>query len=205
MSEAETNIVEDGEAPLPVLKVDEDPPAVLAYANLRGAQPAHSRFVCQRHTDGSVTLMEPPDLSQSLGTRVAGVLAVLLAIAWVIWLLYDLLRTRWQLIWPAVIIAPLVLAALGMLLWLEGRYAARQPLVIKARPGEIIVHHRTMLRFGRRSVLRGRRLGRIVVPLGSPSLKSMRMHSSVYVSPVLGLATPLLANRRMSACGSRRF
>src|SRR4051812_49074433 len=116
MSEAETNL-DDGDA-LPVLKLDADaPPAVLAYANLRGAQPAQSQFVCERHADGSVTLTEPPNPRDSLGTRVAGMLMILLAAIWLGFSVYYSFGDHWRHVWPGTFISPLVMGLLGALVW----------------------------------------------------------------------------------------
>jgi hypothetical protein len=198
MTEVETNIADDGEAPLPVLKVDAgEAPAVMAYANLRGALPPDSRFICQRHADGGMTHTEPPDPRSSLGTRAGGALLMLLALTWLCFLVYDSIRTGG---WSGIMAAPLILGTLGHLLWFEGRCAAHQPLVIEARPGELTVDCRTMLSVTRRRSFRGRRLGKITVPPGTPSLPSMRLYSGVYITPRFSLAVPIVTGRPKDEC-----
>jgi len=175
-------------------------PPILTYANLRDVQPADSRIEIERHADGSVTLTEPPDPRKSLGSRVGGAVLVILAGWWAAFVVYDAIRGGWrpeELQW---LVMPATMGGLGALLWFEGRRAARRPLVIEARRGELVLRTGDFLSLGRPRAFHDVTPGRVAVPMGSPNLTTMRMHSGVYVRSTLALAVPLVQNRPKDEC-----
>jgi hypothetical protein len=204
MSESESEA--DAREALPAVPVlgerVPDVAQILSYANPSGGgQPAHSRFVYKRHVDGTVTLTEPPDPRQSRGKRIVGMLVVLLALSWLVFVMIEQMKSGWRVAFPpGYFIPPFFLGFFGSLTWLEARYAARQPLVIEARPGVLTVQFRTLITSSRRRVFRGRLLGKITVPTGVPSVPSMRMYSGVYVVQTFGVAIPLVSNRPKDEC-----
>jgi hypothetical protein len=171
---------------------------ILAYANLRGQQPAESRFTIERHADG-VTLTDPPDPQRARGNRMTGALMLVLAGIWAAFVAHEFVR-NWRLGELSWLIYPTFVGTLGALLWLDGRRAARQPLVLEARGGRLVVRRGTLRSSdGRREFSRAD-LHKITVPIGTPSLPTMRLISGVYVSPKLGFATPLFTNRPKEEC-----
>jgi hypothetical protein len=171
------------------IRNENDPPPVLSYANANvgGAQPVNSRFVCEYHEDG-VTLTEPPPMSNGTVQIVLGITATILGFTFLVTGI-DRYLTDSRDISPIVI--AFITASVGIAFMLKGRSERRRPFVIEIRNGRFTLSHRSLFRW-RRSWRTVSMVG-IKVSIDSHSVPNMRMYSEVLAMRRWGLPIPLLS------------